>query len=86
MSPKDEEDYYMLVRNMENSVNFVNQLPEYLDPRLTPTVSPSNRTYSVPERGSNPLNAWYCKVNPLKASGRDTELCILIMPTSRYPV
>ncbi|CAK7273066.1 hypothetical protein SEPCBS57363_005465 [Sporothrix epigloea] len=60
MTPQDEADYFTLVKAMEDEVHEVEALPAYVDPRLVPSVATpvSSRTYSVPDKKDNPLNAW----------------------------
>lgn len=60
MEPQDEADYYTLVKAMEDEINEVEAMPAYVDPRLAPSVAlpVSERTYTVPDKADNPLNAW----------------------------
>ncbi|ERT02891.1 hypothetical protein HMPREF1624_01194 [Sporothrix schenckii ATCC 58251] len=60
MTPQDEADYYTLVKAMEDEVREVEALPAYVDPRLAPSVATpvADRTYAVPDKADNPLNAW----------------------------
>lgn len=47
------------------SVDFVFQLPDYVDPGLTPDLGLSRggaRTYTTPSPSENPLNAWMHRV------------------------
>ncbi|OAA57538.1 amidase [Niveomyces insectorum RCEF 264] len=60
MKPDDEATYYTLLKGLEESVHRIDALPEYTDPRVVPhsAVPLSKRTYTVPEKTDNPLNAW----------------------------
>ncbi|KAI1452687.1 amidase signature enzyme [Annulohypoxylon moriforme] len=55
--PQDELGYLSFVHAAQESVDFVNRMPDYVDPRLTPDVGTS-RTYTLPSASENPLNAW----------------------------
>lgn len=60
MTPQDEADYYALVKTMEDEVLEVEAMPAYVDPRLAPSMATpvAARTYTVPDKTDNPLNAW----------------------------
>ncbi|KAI1371763.1 amidase signature enzyme [Hypoxylon crocopeplum] len=61
MSPQHEPEYLSVVRAAQESVEFVERMRDYVDPRLTPdieTTTPVARTYSLPLPSENPLNAW----------------------------
>ncbi|CAK7230424.1 hypothetical protein SBRCBS47491_007579 [Sporothrix bragantina] len=60
MTPQDEADYFVLVKAMEDEVHEVEAMSAYADPRLAPSVAMpvSARTYTVPDKKDNPLNAW----------------------------
>ena len=54
------ETAFLLFANSFDAVcETVNNLPEYRDPRLVPcAVEDGERTYYVPTKEKNPLNAW----------------------------
>ena len=63
MQPQDEADYLAIIRNLEGDVKQVLSLPEYSDPRLTPTSGTEDlRAFSRPVPSENPLNAWSHRV------------------------
>lgn len=65
MRPQDEAGYLAMVRAAQQSVDFVDQMDDYIDPRLTPSLGaagPAARTYTVPQPSENPLNAWSHRV------------------------
>ncbi|KAI1407329.1 amidase signature enzyme [Hypoxylon sp. FL1857] len=61
MAPQDEPGYLALVRAAQESVELVDRMKDYIDPRLAPDAEASarvSRTYSLPSPSENPLNAW----------------------------
>ncbi|ORY58477.1 amidase [Pseudomassariella vexata] len=60
MKPEDEVGYLELLENTLESMDIVDQMPEYIDPRLKPNLDPDNtpRAYRRPTSEENPLNAW----------------------------
>lgn len=63
MNLEDSQGYYSLVKAIEDQVEEIDALPEYIDPRLLPTAIPTTaRAFSVPEKKDNPLNAWSHRV------------------------
>ncbi|KAI2602472.1 amidase signature enzyme [Hypoxylon sp. NC1633] len=61
MGTQHEPAYLSMVRTAQESVDFVDRLREYVDPRLTPAALDSTqiaRTYALPLPAENPLNAW----------------------------
>ena len=64
MTPKDQSDYFVLVREMEDEILDVDDLPEYVDPVLIPSDADplSSRHYYAPEKKDNPFNAWSHRV------------------------
>ncbi|KAI0880184.1 amidase signature enzyme [Annulohypoxylon maeteangense] len=59
--PQDEPEYLDFVHAAEESVDFVNRMPDYIDSQLTPAIGasdPTSRAYTLPSASENPLNAW----------------------------
>jgi len=64
MKPQDEEDYLEIVGALEKAIYEVEDLPEYADPNLEPVGGIEARSYTVPRKEENPLNAWSHRVCP----------------------
>ncbi|KAI0834008.1 amidase signature enzyme [Hypoxylon sp. FL0890] len=61
MRPQDELGYLAIVRAAQQSVEFVDRMSDFVDPRLTPDVMAPvsvTRTYTLPSPSENPINAW----------------------------
>ncbi|KAI1134312.1 amidase signature enzyme [Hypoxylon sp. FL0543] len=60
MRPQDEHGYLAVVRAAQESVEFVDRMSDFVDPRLIPGAAASQvaRTYTLPPTSENPLNAW----------------------------
>ncbi|KAI1087905.1 amidase signature enzyme [Rostrohypoxylon terebratum] len=59
--PQEESEYLKFVHAAQESVDFVDLLPDYVDSRLAPNIGTSNqvpRTFTLPSISENPLNAW----------------------------
>ncbi|KAI0376419.1 amidase signature enzyme [Hypomontagnella monticulosa] len=61
MRPQDEAGYLSMVRAAQQSVELVDRMKDYIDPRLVPSIGasgPAARTYTTLPPVENPLNAW----------------------------
>ncbi|XXG97963.1 hypothetical protein Hte_004279 [Hypoxylon texense] len=61
MRPQDEPEYLSTVRAAQESVEYVEQMKDYVDPGLICDLSVDDqtvRTYTLPSPSENPLNAW----------------------------
>ncbi|KAI1084301.1 amidase signature enzyme [Whalleya microplaca] len=60
MRPQDEAGYLGIFQATAKSVDFVEGLEDYIDPRLTPNLGNDHgvRKYTQPPASDNPLNAW----------------------------
>ncbi|KAH8887619.1 amidase [Thozetella sp. PMI_491] len=80
MKPQDAQDYLSILQIMGQREARVQDLPEYMDPRLaTDPGVPAPRSYSVPSKEDNPLNAWSHRVRlaaELSARGTGKSLAI----------
>ncbi|KKY26441.1 putative glutamyl-trna amidotransferase subunit [Phaeomoniella chlamydospora] len=54
----DEKTYHVLLQSADEVIDSVNQEPDYIDPRLAPQETVSERTYWKPSATENPFNAW----------------------------
>ncbi|KAI0112304.1 amidase signature enzyme [Hypoxylon sp. NC0597] len=66
MRPQDESGYLAIVRAAQESVEFVDRMTDFIDPRLNPDVGAPvrvTRTYTLPSPSENPLNAWSYRTN-----------------------
>lgn len=87
MKDGDAEDYLFLLNSLDATLDQVNRLPEYIDPRLLPDEATLPRTYSKPTE--NPLNAWSHQVCqhmfPSMRRGIDEDRRPSPNPTPRTP-
>ncbi|KAI1770521.1 amidase signature enzyme [Hypoxylon cercidicola] len=58
MRPQDEPGYLGIVRAAQESVEYVEQIKDYVDPGLICDRNVGDRTYTLPSPSENPLNAW----------------------------
>lgn len=71
MKPEDEPGYLALTQAIKESVDYVSQLPDYVEPGLTPDLGLNRdgaRAYATPSPSENPLNAWMYRVCCITAS------------------
>ncbi|KAI2468863.1 amidase signature enzyme [Annulohypoxylon bovei var. microspora] len=77
LRPQDELEYLSIVQDAQKSIDFVDRMPDYVDPRLTLDIGTpveASRTYTLPLASENPLNAWshrtYIKApDPINGTG-----------------
>ncbi|KAK2781161.1 hypothetical protein FQN53_000772 [Emmonsiellopsis sp. PD_33] len=71
LTPGDAKDYTLLLNAADISVQNVDAMQDYIDPRLVPNLDASGeRIYTKPDGAENPINAWSHKCNiSLKESG-----------------
>ncbi|KAI1104808.1 amidase signature enzyme [Jackrogersella minutella] len=61
MRPQDESGYLSIVQAAQESVDIIDNMRDFVDPRLTPDIEALDgvsRTYTLPPPSENPLNAW----------------------------
>ncbi|KAI0171731.1 amidase signature enzyme [Hypoxylon sp. FL1284] len=58
MRPQDEPGYLRIAQAAQASVEFVEQMDDYIEPSLLRDLDVDRRTYTVPSPSGNPLNAW----------------------------
>ncbi|KAI4868170.1 amidase signature enzyme [Hypoxylon rubiginosum] len=61
LRPQDEPEYLSTVRAAQESVEYVEQMKDYVDPGLIRDLNVDGqiaRTYTLPSPSENPLNAW----------------------------
>lgn len=72
LQPKEETTYLELVDAALEDVRVVQQLPDYIDPRIStyaPAISKDPpREYARPDPKDNPLKAWSHKVGDINGS------------------
>ncbi|KAI1343706.1 amidase signature enzyme [Xylariaceae sp. FL0016] len=75
MTPKEAEQYLATTEAAQASVDLVDAMPDYIDPRLKPDLGldETSRKYTEALEKENPLNAWIFRTH-LEAS----------TPTSKY--
>ena len=65
MKDGDAEDYLFLLNSLDATLDQVNNLPAYIDPRLLPDESTLPRSWTKPEE--NPQGAWSHQVRNLQS-------------------
>ncbi|KAI0014708.1 amidase signature enzyme [Xylariomycetidae sp. FL0641] len=60
MRPQDEGTYLSITEATQKSIALVDDLPDYIDPKLTPNLGADKRTrtHTRPADSENPMNAW----------------------------
>lgn len=60
----DEQAFLGMLVGAERTINYVDSLPVYQDPRLVPDLgAEGKRTYHRPSAEENPYNAWSHQVS-----------------------
>lgn len=62
MRLQDEQGYLSIVRAAQESVDFVENMPDYVHPCFATDHSQGARMYTKPVPSENPLNAWSHRV------------------------